>query len=474
MSSADELLERLASEYAERLRRGEQPALEEYQRQYPLLAEAIADLFPTVNDLEGLRIRRPEPKPAAAPRRFGEYHIVREIGRGGMGIVYLAMQPSLHRQVALKALPQELAPDEQARARFAREARLAARLTHPNIVPIHGVGVTDGTPWIAMHLVDGVSLDVLIRALRHGVEVDDDGRGYGSAVERIKAGMVGNEAKETPRADWHQRLAIEAVLQAADALRVAHEHGVLHRDVKPANLLVDRTGHVWLTDFGLATAGDEVHVTSASKITGTLQYVAPERFNGVTDERCDVYGLGLVLYELLALAPAFDQTSQAHLLRAVLDVGIPPPRTRIAGLSQPLEAVLVRACARKPDERYASAAAFMSDLRAVQAGQSPRPLPMRASLPWLIAIGAIAVVAIGVLSAREWLRKPPPLQQKPPESATTETKPPADERTGSVIDIRPEDPVPMSATTRPRLPPPRLPPPLHPRPGFPPPRSLPP
>ena len=203
---------------------------------------------------------------------WGEFRIVREIGRGGMGVVYEAYQESLNRHVALKLLrePADL-------ARFRREARAAGRLHHTNIVPVHGVGEHAGRHYYVMQYIVGQGLD---RALREPRAADEVGAG--------------------PAVDYREVARI--ALQAAEAIAYAHDQGIVHRDIKPSNILLDERGTVWITDFGLAfDSADTQTLTQTGDLLGTLRYMSPERFAGHGDARADVYGLGATLYEL---APA--------------------------------------------------------------------------------------------------------------------------------------------------------------------------
>ena len=308
MPSSDGELDRLLEEYCERARRGEQPTIEEYIALRPDLAEDIRLLFPASLAMEDLAGAASAEEPAA-PARIGDYRIVREIGRGGMGIVYEAVQESLDRRVALKVLPRSLLSDGSGLERFRREARSAARLHHTNIVPIFAVGEEAGLNYYAMQFIDGRSLDAILEAAKHG-------GGAGSTFPdltplereirdetRERGGSSGASSPERR----HHRAVAEVGLQAAEALAYAHAQGLLHRDIKPSNLLLDRLGTVWITDFGLAKADEGPHgtpaLTQAGDIIGTIAYLAPERLEGKADARSDVYALGLTLHELLTLEP---------------------------------------------------------------------------------------------------------------------------------------------------------------------------
>jgi tetratricopeptide (TPR) repeat protein len=428
-SSAPDVLGRLADELLERHRRGEQPALTEYTKRYPDLADQIRELFSAVVLMEGVRPAAQPPAGTTIPegavpcRRLGEYCIVREIGRGGMGVVYEAEQESLGRRVALKVLPPGALADPRQVQRFQREARAAARLHHTNIVPVFGVGEEGGTHYYVMQYIEGRPLDEVLAELRRlraqtqprpappgepaqaGASPGEEpapaagpgpsaavaqslwqgrfraagGKGLGEAddpdeateldgVGPPAAGAEGGAAAGSssllsdPERPYAQSVA-QVGVQVAEALEYAAAQGVLHRDIKPSNLLLDVFGRVWLTDFGLAKATGTPDLTHSGDLLGTLRYMAPERFQGRADVRSDVYALGLTLYELLALRPAFGAAGQAQLIGQITS-GEPP---RLDGLNPQLPRDLVtivhKAIARDPGDRYQTAAALAEDLR---------------------------------------------------------------------------------------------------------------
>ncbi|MBY0229418.1 MAG: serine/threonine protein kinase [Gemmataceae bacterium] len=247
----------LAEEFARRLRAGEEPDESEYAARHPAQADEIRAALSAVRRLERLKPKREAVAPPAAPRRLGEFRLLREIGRGGMGVVYEAEQEGLGRRVAVKVLPAHLLADPRLRERFKREAQAAARLRHPHIVPVHGVGEQDGVCFYVMQLIDGQGLDRVIR----------DG------------------AEEEAGARWRRVASVGA--QAADALAYAHAQGVLHRDIKPGNLILDADGTVWVADFGVAKLAEEAGLTQSGDLVGTLRYMPPERFQGTSEARGD-------------------------------------------------------------------------------------------------------------------------------------------------------------------------------------------
>ncbi len=293
-----------------------------------------------------------------------------------MGIVYEAEQASLGRQVALKVLRRHLVSTRAERARFEREARAAARLHHTNIVPVFGVGQHEELHYYVMQFIAGFGLDAVLDELRLQRPTEDRENSPREPPEQEPAGASSRSlARSLLRAgtttrDWQAVARIG--VQAAEGLQHAHDQGVLHRDVKPSNLLLDERGSVWLTDFGLAKTDDEQDLTQAGDLIGTLRYMAPERFFQSCDARSDIYGLGLTLYELATLRPAFPELQRARLLRQILQQHPPHPRQLSPGIPRDLETVILKAIAREPGQRYATAGELADDLRRFLDGRAVR------------------------------------------------------------------------------------------------------
>ncbi len=265
------------------------------------------------------------------------YEIRREIGRGGMGVVYEAYQQSLGRHVALKFLP-----NRGDLARFRREARAAGRLHHTNIVPVFGIGDHHGRHFYAMQYISGRGLDAVLE-------------------ERVRH-RNGNASPSPVPPDFREVARIGA--QVAEALAYANAQGVTHRDIKPSNLLLDERGTVWIADFGLAKdTADAATLTATGDVLGTLRYLAPERLSGRADARADIYGLGASLYELICSQPAFANADRAVLLHQLLHREPPRPRSIEPRVPRDLETIVLKAMARDPDQRYATAAALADDCR---------------------------------------------------------------------------------------------------------------
>jgi serine/threonine protein kinase len=298
----------------------------------------------------------------------GGYRIESVIGRGGMGVVYLADHLRLKRKVALKLLAPELAQDELFRERFVRESELAASLEHPNIVPIYDAGEAEGLLYIAMRFVEGTDLKNLIE-------------------------------REGPLRPDRAATIIEQVAAALDA---AHGKGLIHRDVKPANVLLDRADHAYLTDFGLTKRPDQTTgLTKTGQFMGSVDYAAPEQFEGKPlDGRTDVYSLGCVAFECLTGRVPYSRETEAAVMFAHIKDPAPMPSAIRPELGAGLDAVLSRAMAKTPDRRYATAGAFAEDLReAVRPRPSTRGRPVgpRPNRRTLALIGGGVAAAITVI-----------------------------------------------------------------------------
>ncbi len=408
--SDPELLHRLTAEWRLRLRRGEQPDVNEYIAKYPKLAEQIRALLlgltvvDTPNEMqpetaEATRLYVPSPHSAVMPIRLGDFRIVREIGRGGMGIVYEAEQESLRRRVALKVLPAGSLLEQQLRQRFQREARAAARLHHTNIVPVFGVGEEGGQLYYVMQLINGLGLDRVLTEIRRQhwpgtptikatlsqplpangeFSTVDVARSFFACDGHTKPACVSAQPAmqgSSPAATlscpgqsyWKAVARLGA--QVAEALDYAAGQGVLHRDIKPSNLLLDVQGNVWVTDFGLAkvTAGEE-GLTLTGDVVGTLRYLAPERFAGLADIRSDIYSLGLTLYEMLVHRPAFAEIDRSKLIHQLTHEEPWTPRRWVPAIPRDLETVILKAIARDPAHRYQTAGELAADLRRFEGG----------------------------------------------------------------------------------------------------------
>ncbi len=284
--------------------------------------------------------------------RWDDFRIVREIGRGGMGVVYEAFQGSLNRHVALK-----LMPERGNLARFQREAKAAGRLHHTHIVPVFGVGEHQGHHFYVMQYIDGRGLSTILKERTSSAAASGDGPG---------------------RFGYHEAARIGA--QAAEALGYAHAQGIVHRDITPSNLLIDTAGNLWVTDFGLAKDTDaDDGLTQSGDVLGTPRYMAPERFAGHGDARVDIYGLGSTLYELVCGRTAYIAPDRPSLLNQLLNHDPPRPRQLDAQVPIDLETIILKAMARDPTHRYATAADLADDLRRFL---EDRPIKARRASVW--------------------------------------------------------------------------------------------
>ena len=321
----------------------------------------------------------------------GDFRLVRELGRGGMGIVYEAEQLSLNRRVALKVLPFAATLDPRHLQRFAHEAKAAACLHHPNIVPVYAVGCDRGVHYYAMQYIEGQTLAASIQELRqqHGL-VNANGSGgidhqptlppqprpLGDEPAKEAAPgeappcsardtLVGEVTVRSQQKGNFFRQVARLGLSAAEALDYAHQVGVVHRDVKPANLLLDKQGKVWITDFGLARLETEGGLTMTGDMLGTLRYMSPEQAlgkRGLVDHRTDIYSLGATLYELLTLEPAFPGNDRHELLEHIAVAEPRRPRHKNKAIPPDLETIVLKALAKNPEDRYATAQELAADL----------------------------------------------------------------------------------------------------------------
>ncbi|MEU2040200.1 protein kinase domain-containing protein [Nocardia niwae] len=268
---------------------------------------------------------------------FGAYSLERLLGRGGMGEVWLAHDHD-GRAVALKVLSAAFTADSLYRQRFEREARLGARARNPHIVPIHAFGEVDGHLFLEMAYIDGIDLGT-----------------------RLKTGPLPPDR------------AVDVIAQAAEALDAAHAAGLVHRDVKPGNILLHTSGFVYLIDFGIARAADGTALTATGLVVGTLGYMAPERFTGTVDARSDVYSLACVLYETLTGQPPYGAGDPAQQMRAHLMTEPPRASRAVGGIPAELDDVIAQGMAKEPDARYGSAGEFAAAASTALNRTAPAP-----------------------------------------------------------------------------------------------------
>ena len=272
-------------------------------------------------------------------QRIGRYEVIRKIGEGGMASVYLTRDPYMKREVAIKLLPRAMTFSDEARTRFEREAESIAALEHPNIVPVYDFGYHEDQPYIVMRYLPGGSLKERIE--QNGtISIKD----ASAIIERMAA-----------------------------ALDDAHQHGMIHRDFKPANILIDRAGETFLADFGLVRIAHDVGLTSANYITGTPAYLSPEQIYGETpiDHRVDVYAMGITLFEMLAgRTPYQDVEATRLLMKHVLDP-IPSLKSAVPDAPDEVAQVVMKAMAKDPNQRYQTAGELAAALNTTSGWWAP-------------------------------------------------------------------------------------------------------
>lgn len=392
-------------EYLAELEAGRHPDRQAILARHPDIREILSDCFDGIDLAQSLS---PPAVPAPtdhAATPLGDFQIIREVGRGGMGTVYEAIQLSLGRRVALKVLPFAAALDAKHLQRFKTEAYAAAQLHHTNIVPVYAVGCERGMHFYAMQLIDGRSLADFIAEMRAEHPQPDkpvsiwhiDSSSVASNTVTQAAGSTvqdgARSGSRTFRSRDNFRTMARIAAEVADALEYAHDAGVVHRDIKPANLLLDSRGAVWVTDFGLAQVATDVGLTQTGDLLGTLRYMSPEQAAGrrqPVDHRTDVYSLGATLYEMLTLQPLFPGQDRAALLHQIFNEEPRPLRQLDRSIPVELETIVLKALSKLPSERYATAGEMAADLR-----RFLNEIPIHARRPQLID------------RVRKWMRRHP-------------------------------------------------------------------
>lgn len=449
-SAALESFESLASEFAELVRSGKSPEISEFADRNGELASQIQRLFPVLEMLErnGVsdvwseqnllaeeqRAHGPDSEKWPVPHRLGDFRLIREIGRGGMGVVYEAEQESLGRRVAIKILPTSAQFDQRRMERFATEAKASAMLHHTNIVPVFGIGREGELSFFVMQYIHGQPLDLILKDVAKirdhstkkllaanggthemarslfdepilcGVQISTEQEPQDlscpaeqaqttcdespvSSHGEAKPGPDSGQTRSSSSSDTGSLLGKETGsnnvskvrsyfrnvarvgVKVSEALEHAHNHGILHRDIKPSNLLLDEHGAVWVTDFGVAKYFESPDITRTGEVVGTLRYMSPEQLNGNASLQSDIFGLGITLYEMLTLQPAYPGSDRKRLLEKVAQANLPTPRALDSRIPRDLETIVMKCVHADPGKRYATAAEVGEDLTRFLDGQ---------------------------------------------------------------------------------------------------------
>lgn len=369
--------------YMAMIESGTDPTPDQFCLEYPDIADELKQCLAGLVLVEnGFGRERPADVPnsipipmsfdADIPAALGDFRIVRELGRGGMGIVYEALQLSLGRRVALKVLSFAGGLDTIRLQRFRNEAQAAAQLHHTHIVPVYAVGVDRGVHYYAMQLIDGRSLAQVIDSARLAKQTkttkeqkSSDTKSNSSTLETKNLDATQSINSRSGRNRYFKNAA-RMMVQAASALAHAHLYGVVHRDIKPANLMLDPIGNIWITDFGLAQIQSDSNLTRSGDMLGTLRYMSPEQSSGgktPMDHRTDIYSLGITFYELLTLRPAISGTGYQEIVNQIADEDPISPRGIDPSIPFELEIIMRKAIAKNPVDRYETAELMAEDLQ---------------------------------------------------------------------------------------------------------------
>jgi serine/threonine protein kinase len=389
----------------------------------------------TYLDIYNLQIRKDTPMPFTPGENVGPYRVLEQLGSGGMATVFKSYHPALDRYVAIKVLHPAFKADPQFFERFKREARIVAKLEHPNIIPVYDFNEHNGEPYLVMRFIEG---------------------------DTLKHYMKGQPISPAE--------ALRLIRPVGEALVYAHQQGVLHRDIKPSNIMVTKEGHVFVTDFGLARMVEAGESTlSQDMMVGTPQYISPEQAQGLKnlDGRTDIYSLGVVLYEMLAGRVPFNADTPFATIHDHIYTPLPPPSSLNPNINPDIERMLLRALAKDPNDRFATATDLLQALEKASGAQTvnvptiAQPMPQSAPTakkkiaPWWIWLGAAALVLcllLGLLGGLRALQK----AKSGPQPAPAEIGP--DDKPIAPLPEQPKQPNNPPASDQPgQQPPPSLP-----------------
>ncbi|MBL8862614.1 MAG: SUMF1/EgtB/PvdO family nonheme iron enzyme [Planctomycetes bacterium] len=408
--------------------RGGDPGLADWLRDHPSCADLVRERLARLATLGLLDVGRDDGVPPPVESIAG-FRLVERLGEGGMGLVWIAEEVALGRRVALKMVRPEQLWFDGARERFRREVEAVARLAHPAIVPVYAAGEEGGVPWFTMELVDGASLLDVLRMLRGRDPASLRGADLAAAIDASRPRRAGADGAEPARGPLFEGTWTEAALQIgrqiAEALEHAHARGIVHRDVKPSNVALTRTGRAMLLDFGLARTAHATRLTRSDAQPGSLPYMSPEQLAGAddVDARTDVYSLGATLYELLTLRPAFGGANATEVATRIAAGDVARPRALVPRLARDVETVTLKALAPAREARYPSAGDLARDLgnllahRPVEARRAgfglrllrwaqrhPRLSASAAAVVPLVLVGAALVAGLERARSAEILR----------------------------------------------------------------------
>ncbi len=416
-ASLDGEFDAVVCEISEQIDNGVYVELSQYEQQHPELADRLRRIWPTLLAMADLGHLNSDESVSGTEKTknvgtLGDFQIIREVGRGGMGVVYEATQLSLGRRVALKVLPFASVMDKRQLQRFKNEAMAAAALEHPNIVSVHATGCERSVHYYAMHYVEGHTLAEIVSQLRASTSIHQSHSVAGAAAEPTTlfrpvvapAERVANPSTSSSETRKELQAAIttegsnqtreyfrsvaEIGKQAADGLDYAHGVGIVHRDIKPSNLILDENGRCWITDFGLAMAESSPNLTMTGDLLGTLRYMSPEQSLAqrvVIDHRTDIYSLGVTLYELLTLQPAHTGDDREELLRRLTLEEPTTPHKINPSIPSDMETIVLKAISKNPADRYATASDLAADLQRYLDGhpiQARRPTVVQRAFKW--------------------------------------------------------------------------------------------
>jgi eukaryotic-like serine/threonine-protein kinase len=387
-------LGRLYAQFVDRLSAGEQLDYTRILEEHPDVGPALVAELQLLANVDF----RDETPPVGT---LGDYTLRRQIGRGGMGVVYDAWQNSMNRQVALKVLPAGVAADRRASARFLREAQTAGQLSHQNVVSVYGLGIEADTPYYAMEFVEGETLAQILARLR-AAEGKEDEKGpllqsisnlFGKqdpeavALEEGPAGQEETREKKQPFGTDDQDIVYygnlaKAFAGVADGLQHAHSKGIIHRDIKPSNLILDREGRLRILDFGLAHLEGQESLTASGDLVGTVQYMSPEQAQVrkiAVDHRTDIYSLGATMYEMLTMRPPFKGKTHQETLSQIIERDPVEPGRLNPRVPRDLGTIVLKCLRKDRGDRYGTAEALAQDLRRFVRGDQ---IEARPESPW--------------------------------------------------------------------------------------------